>query len=157
MVQMKSALAGIPVGHAMLKSFETLAPGDSLSRAVEITLQGSQKDFPVVERGEVVGMLTQERLLTALARDGAEVLVESVHQAGVLAVDSHEMLDGSLARLGSSDCNTIPVTHNGELVGVLTLDNVGELVQIQAALTGRAKRGPGLSRGPTGRQGFWGA
>ena len=54
MVQMKSALAGIPVARAMLRRFETLSPDDPLSRVAEITLLGSQKDFPVLERGAVV-------------------------------------------------------------------------------------------------------
>lgn len=105
-VQVKSAL-GVPVGHAMLKNFETLAPGDSLSRAVRITLQGSSKDYPVLDVGEVV--------------------VASALQDNVLAVDSREMLKGSLAGLGASDPKTVLATHSGELVDVLTEDNVGEL------------------------------
>ena len=91
----------------MLKNFETLAPGDSLSRAVRITLQGSRKDYPVLDVGEVV--------------------VASALQDNVLAVDSREMLKGSLAGLGASDPKTVLATHSGELVDVLTEDNVGEL------------------------------
>ncbi len=140
MVQMKAALGGIPVARAMLRNFETLTPQDSLSRAAEITLQGSQKDFPVMDRGALVGMLTQERLLSALAHDGSGASVSSALREDVDIADSHEMLEGALARLESSDCRSAPVTHDGALVGLLTLDNVGELLQIQAALKSREKQ-----------------
>ena len=134
MVQMKSALGGIPVSEAMLRNFEALRPRDPLSRAVEITLLGSQKDFPVLDGGKLVGLLTQERLMAGLSKAGAESTVSSVLQEEIETADSHEMLEGALARIGSSGCRTAPVTHNGELVGLLTLDNVGELLRIQAAL-----------------------
>ncbi len=143
MVQMKSALGGIPVAGAMLRNFETLRPEDRLSRGVELTLSGSQKDFPVLDRGRVSGILTQERLLAALAKNGPGATVESGIDREVEAADSHEMLEGALARLEGSSSRTIPVTHDGTLVGLLTLDNVGEFLQIQAALSGRPRRGRG--------------
>src|SRR5262249_6864666 len=66
MVQMKSALGGIPVSRAMITDFHTLSPDDPLERAVEHILAGFQQDFPVVQAGRIVGMLTQSHLLTAL-------------------------------------------------------------------------------------------
>ena len=144
MVQMKSALGGIPVSQAMLSEFETLSPRDTLERAVEITLRGSQKDFPIMENGSLRGMLTQEKLMAALAGDGASALVSSAYQEDIGVADSHEMLEGVLARLGGSHCKTIPVLHHGALVGLLTLDNVGELLQIQAALESREPKSGAL-------------
>jgi len=134
MVQMRSALAGIPVEQAMLSDFETLRADDPLSRAVDITLRGSQKDFPVLSGGQVNGILTQERLLAALARDGPDAPVAGAVRDQVMVVDSHDMLEGALARLEGATASAIPVTHNGVVVGLLTMDNVGELVRIQAAV-----------------------
>jgi CBS-domain-containing membrane protein len=65
LVQMKSALGGIPVGRAMLTDFQSLATSDSLGRAVELILAGSQQDFPVIDSGCVVGVLTRGDLLAA--------------------------------------------------------------------------------------------
>ena len=142
MVQMKSALGGIPVAQAMLRTFETLRPDDPLSRAVEMTLAGSQKDFPVLlENGAVSGVLTQERLLEALSSGGTDARVSTALHENVLAADSHEMLEAALARLESSVCKTVPVVHDNVLVGLLTLDNVGELLRIQAALKGATLKG----------------
>jgi len=75
MVQMKSALAGIPVSRAMITDFRSLAPGNSLQEAIEHVLSGFQHDFPVLEQGRLVGVLTREDLLKSLAQKGPETRV----------------------------------------------------------------------------------
>ena len=145
MVQVRSAIAGIPVARAMLTEFETLLADDSLERAIELTLQTSQKDFPVVERDGLVGLLSQERMFAALERGERSARVGDVCDREVGTADSHDMLEGVLARLEGGGPSTLPVTRLGQLVGLLTLDNVGELIRIQAALSsnrsaGRAQR-----------------
>ncbi len=134
LVAMRSALAGIPVARAMLREFRVLDPGDTLAHAASLTLRGSQKDFPVVRDGAVVGVLTQRELLGALARGNAEAAVATAVEGELRVADSHEMLEGVLSRLHDGRGAAIPVTHEGELVGLLTLDNVGEFLQIEAAL-----------------------
>lgn len=53
--------------------------------------------------------------------------------------DFSEMLEPALARLQNQKCLTLPVLRNGNLAGVLTMENVGEFLMIQSALRG----GPG--------------
>lgn len=132
--QMKSALAGIPVRHAMLTDFRTLAPADTLAHAVDLVLQGSQQDFPVVEDGHVVGILTRAELIAALARLSPATPVSSVMQREFLAAAPGEMLESVFARLQECACHTMPVVEHGELVGLLTAENIGEFLMIQAAL-----------------------
>lgn len=134
MVQIKSALGGIPVQRAMLTDFRTVSPHDSLERVVELILSGWQQDFPVVESGQVIGVLTRNDLLNALAQQGVDRLVRDVMQRDFEVADATEMLESVLPRLQACACHSMPVTRGGELVGLLTMDNVGELVLIQSAL-----------------------
>jgi Zn-dependent protease/predicted transcriptional regulator len=134
MVQMKSALAGIPASRAMLTDFRTLAPNDTLSHAVDLILAGSQQDFPVASNGQVVGVLTRGNLLTGLAQRGPETLVADVMQREFEVIDSHEMLEVAFARLQTCQCQTVPVMHQGQMVGLVTQDNVGEFLMIHGAL-----------------------
>jgi Zn-dependent protease/CBS domain-containing protein len=134
MVQVKSALGGIPVSGAMLTEYQILSPRDVLQDAVDMTLSGSQKDFPVVEDERVIGVLTQADMLAALSQSGSRVSIRDVMQTEVQTADSHEMLESVLARFGECACRTLPVTYNGKLVGIVTMDNVGEFLRIQAAL-----------------------
>ena len=143
MVQMKTSLGGIPVGRAMLTDFQVLSPHDLLGHAVKLILSGSQTDFPVVEGDAVIGVLTRRDILAALSRQGEDVPVASVMRREFQTVDANEMLEPAFARLQTCDCHTIPVTSRGQLVGLLTTDNIGEFLMIQSAL--RQPRGKGQS------------
>lgn len=134
MVQMKSALGGIPIQAAMIKDFRTLAPSDSLERAVEHILAGFQQDFPVVKQERVVGVLTRNDLLKALSQRGPNGRVEEAMQRQFETADPNEMLETVFARLQACGCHSLPLVRNGQLAGILTMDNVGEFLMVQAAL-----------------------
>jgi Zn-dependent protease/CBS domain-containing protein len=133
MVQIKSALAGIPVGRAMLTDFRTIAPNDTLATAVELVLGGSQQDFPVVQHNRVDGILTRSILVKALSEHPRDTRVAEVMRRDCGTAEPGDMLESVLARLQGSDCHTLPVTYRGTLVGLLTMDNVGEFMMIQSA------------------------
>ena len=132
-VQMKSALAGIPVRRAMLTHYRTLTLESTLQDAVDLMLTGSQQDFPVVRDGIVDGLLTRGDLVAALAKDGRGAAVADVMRRRFDVAHPGDMLEAALAGLQTSGCQTLPVTHNGRLVGLVTTDNIGELVMIHAA------------------------
>jgi Zn-dependent protease/CBS domain-containing protein len=134
MAQMKSAVGGITVQQAMISDFKQLEVNDSLKRAVELTLAGSQKDFPVVSNGTLEGVLTQTDLLKALANQENHPTVASAIQRNYVSVDDLDMLESAFAKLNDCDCHTLPVMRNGKLVGLVTMDNLGEFLRIQAAM-----------------------
>jgi predicted transcriptional regulator len=144
--QMRSALGGIPVVRAMITEFHSLSPRDTLAHAVDQILSGSQQDFPVVDGGRVVGILTRHDVLMGLSQHGREVLVGDCMQQQFETVDASEMLDSAFRRLQACDCHTVPVMRQGTLLGLVTMDNVGEFVAIQAAMdTARPSRSAGGS------------
>ncbi len=134
MVQMHNSLGGIPVQQAMLTSFRTILPDDPLAKAVEHVLEGGQQDFPVVFGDHVLGMLPRESLMRALARGGIDTPVRAAMNRDFVTVDSHEMLEKALATMRAAKCRSVPVLHEGTLVGLLTMDHVGELLMIHTAL-----------------------
>lgn len=136
MVQLKSALGSIPVSRVMVTRFETLAPTDTLQRAMDHVLAGFQHDFPVVQADRVVGVLTGAALMKALAEKGREVPVAAAMTPRFETATPSEMLEGAFQRLQASACPALPVLQNDTLVGVLTLENIGEFLAIQAALRG---------------------
>jgi len=136
MTQMKAALAGVPVDRAMVTDFRSLSPSDPLGEAVKLILAGSQHDFPVEKEGKVVGVLTRNQLLKALAEGGLNMSVGEVMQRNVPIVDSSEMLEDGLTKLQECECHTLPVTRRGQLVGLVTTDNMAEFMLVQSALKG---------------------
>ncbi len=135
MVSLKSALIGIPISRAMLTNFDVLAEDDPLSKVVDYVLAGDQKDFPVVNDSQVVGILTQSELLEGLRKNGESSLVRSVMRTDFQTADSFEMLETAFARLQDCDCHTLPIIHHDQLVGMVTMDNIGEFIRIQTMLS----------------------
>lgn len=140
--QVKSSLHNATAGQAMLTDFKVLSPDDTLSHAIELTLAGSQKDFPVLVDGVMVGVLTQDDLLKGLQAQGEQYHASAWMQKDIQSADINESLEKVLARLQACHCSLISVTEDEQLVGIINLDNIMELIKIQTAIheqNGQAK------------------
>ena len=134
MTQMRTALSGLPVSTAMLREFHTIQEEEPLGRAVDLVLAGSQQDFPVLRGDAVVGVLMRQHLFAALAKGGLDQPVSSAMVTDIQIADPGEMLEMAFRRLQECRCRVMPVVQAGQLVGLLTLENVGELMSVQSAL-----------------------
>ncbi|MBP1603835.1 MAG: Peptidase, partial [Acidobacteria bacterium] len=130
----RSVLAGVPLSHAMITDFKVLEAGDPLARAVDLVLAGSQHNFPIVERGEIVGVLTREALTAALARTGPATPIADVMDRRFETAEAGEMLEPVFQRLEACRCQVLPVLRGGRLVGIMTPENVAEFVMFSRAL-----------------------
>lgn len=146
LVQMKSAMGGIPVGRAMITDFRSLLPSDTLVHAVDLILSGTQQDFPVVDREQqVVGILTRADLLKSLAKNEVNTPVSEIMQQQFAHVDPGEMLETAFLRLQECHCHTMPVTRHGQLVGLITQENLGEFLMIHAAFEKKKTLSPAVA------------
>jgi Zn-dependent protease/CBS domain-containing protein len=141
-VMVRSALAGLPVMRVMITDFLVLHPEDPLSRAVGYVLAGFQQDFPVVEGDRLVGILTRNDLAAALGRYGPETPVAEVMQQDFVTADPREMVQAAFERLQVGHCRTLPVVRNGRLVGLLTADNLADVLLLQQTLREADRPGP---------------
>jgi Zn-dependent protease/predicted transcriptional regulator len=140
MVQMRSAMDGIPVMRVMITDFQALRPDEPLARAVEQVLSGFQQDFPVVEGDRLVGILTRTDLIAGLSRHGPVGRVAEVMQRDFATADPGDMLQTALARLQECGCRTLPVVRDGRLIGLVTADNLAEVLMIQEAIQEARRR-----------------
>jgi len=131
-VQLKTVLAGIPVRRAMITDFRILAPASTLQDAVDLVLTGSQQDFPVVDQDRVTGVLSRARLVAALSQHDRATPVEVVMDRTFPTAEAAEMLEDALERLNASG-HLLPVLDRGTLVGLLTRENIGEMIMIEKA------------------------
>ncbi|HMQ94920.1 MAG TPA: site-2 protease family protein [Amaricoccus sp.] len=132
-VEAEARLAHQPAGRAMITDFQTIAPWHKLSRAIDLTLAGTQKDFPIVEDGRIAGVLTQAAILRGLRDLGPDGLVSEV-AAPVETADVSTSLAVLLENLRAKDARLVCITRGGLLAGIVDLDNITEYLRIQAAL-----------------------
>lgn len=137
MVAQRSVLAGVRVGQAMMSDFRTVDPRDTLETVALHVLAGFQQDFPVMREGQVVGVITRRDLLSAMARVGREVVVEEVMQREFVTARPDELLTDVFPRLQGCECNSMPVVADGKLLGLLSAENIGELIMFRNASSRR--------------------
>jgi Zn-dependent protease len=145
---LRQTTQNLRVRQAMMTRFRTLAPEDPIDRGANALLAGTDHDFPVVEGagrdgdardgdprdGCVVGLLTRQRLIQALSERGHDATVGEVARAQCFTADADENLDDVFQKMRGEECSTVPVTEGGRLVGLLTMENVAELMMISSAL-----------------------
>ncbi|HZW29302.1 MAG TPA: CBS domain-containing protein, partial [Isosphaeraceae bacterium] len=112
-----------------------------------------QQDFPVVEDDRLVGVLTRNDLAAALGRHGPETRVGEVMRREFVTTDPREMLQTAFSRLQEDHCRTLPVVKDGRLLGLLTADNLAEVLMIQQAL--REGHRPDMFGGSRGTRPAW--
>lgn len=131
-VETQAVLKGLKVRDAMMTRFRSLAPDDTLDRAVEELLAGSQQDFPVLVGDDVVGLLRRNDLADALTRVPRQSQVGDVMWRDFQPVDESDVLTATLEDMGEKQMGTVPVTASGRVVGLLTLENIGEWIMVNA-------------------------
>ena len=134
LVQVKSALSGMPASQAMITDFRVLAPSDTLGHAVGLTLSGFQQEFPVMEGARLVGLLTHANVLEGLAKGGASAAVRTVMSESVQTTHPDELLDVAFERLQAGGGQALVVLLRGEVVGLITPRNIGEMLTMDRAL-----------------------
>src|SRR5207253_1957902 len=93
-----------------------------------------QQDFPVVEQGEMVGILTRRKLLETLSEAGRDPYVCEVMETSPPAVRPTDPLDQVLEEMMADGHSVVPVHDAGGLCGLLTAENAGEFVMVRTAL-----------------------
>jgi CBS domain-containing protein len=140
-VQSRASLEGLPVQAAMLTDFHRLGVSDPLKRAADLLMAGSQQDFPVVDGEETIGVLTRDDLIRGIQNGGIERRVGEVVPPNGDHTEAGEPLEVAIARMRANGRSALPVLREGRLVGLLTLENVGDLLLVRGALERHVGRG----------------
>jgi CBS domain-containing protein len=142
LVEVQSALGSLRVRDAMISRFRSLAAQDTLARAVEELLAGSQQDFPVVENDRAVGILRRNDLVKALAQNRGDTPVSEFMCRDCESVEDSTSLTRAFEAMQAKKCGTIAVTRGERVIGLLTLENISEMIMINSALEKRGQTGP---------------
>jgi stage IV sporulation protein FB len=135
-VEEEEALNRLTVKDAMMTQFVALRDTDSLHTAVNALLAGSQQDFPITDaEGQLLGMLCRSKMPQALRDAGVHAPLATVLEPCTLVLSQDQELATVLAKMKQLGMTTLPVSSEAKpLVGLLTLENVYELLLIRSTL-----------------------
>jgi Zn-dependent protease/CBS domain-containing protein len=132
--EVRDVFGAMTVGQATTRQVQTLSASDTIAKAVDLTLTTFQSDFPVLDLGRVVGLLTQADVLRALHTQGDQVRVGQVMQTGLPAATADEPLSTVQQRMVTKRTHTVVVlAADHSLIGLLTAADINEAYLLQAA------------------------
>ncbi len=130
MVRQRETMRGVSVKDVMgtKRRTETITPYHNFGQVMDAVIHGYQEDFPVVEEdGRVVGILTRREIMSAAHSPDKFSTVRDLMRTEFPTVSPEADLfkDGNRI-LQESGLRAIPVMENGDLVGMLTTDDIGQ-------------------------------
>ena len=126
-------LSDLHVSQAVITTCQALAPEDTLESVLEHTMRGHPACFGVVEGGKLVGLLGQEDVTAALEAHGHSVRVRDVMQREFPSVSSSDSLAKAWQLMATSARRALPVIQDGQWLGMVTAQQIGQIYAFVAA------------------------
>jgi Zn-dependent protease/CBS domain-containing protein len=130
LVRQREQMRGLTVSDVMGTKgrTETVTPYHNFGQILDSVIHGYQEDFPVLdEEGNLVGIITRNEIMAAAhspdryatVRDLMKTEFPTISPDADLFTEGHRVLQESGLR-------ALPVVQDGNLVGMLTIDDVGQ-------------------------------
>jgi Zn-dependent protease/CBS domain-containing protein len=130
MVRQRELMRGLLVSDVMgtRPRLETVTPYHTFGQVLDSIIHGYQEDFPVVdEDGRLVGMITRNEIMAAAHSPERYSSVRDLMKTEFPTISPEADLFTDGARiLQESGLRALPVVKAGELVGMLTMDDIGQ-------------------------------
>jgi stage IV sporulation protein FB len=141
-VELGEATRNASVSRAAITSFRTLDSQSTVQTAVDALLATSQTEFPVVDESKQLrGVLTRDGIIQALASGGPTTPVSEVMITDVAVVNRRAPLADAVSQLRSGAHSLVGVVDDGgHVIGIITLENLGEYMLIDRAMRERKDR-----------------
>jgi len=119
----QSVVDTVTMRDVMLTDFSTLAPSDTLEDALYKAIHSLQDEFPVVRGASLVGIVSRQGILEALRSDG-NGYVQSVMSRTFQVAQPSDSLGSMIRRMAGGRMSLVPVTEDGRIIGIVTLQNL---------------------------------
>jgi Zn-dependent protease/predicted transcriptional regulator len=131
----KDILHDVSVARVMRSNPTTVPSNITISKLVyDYLMQTGEDAFPVVDNGQLVGMVSVEEV-RAIPRDAWETqtvmdVMKPIHELDVATPD--EDAAAALEQLMKRDMRQLPVVRDGRLAGVIRLRDIFKWLQLQS-------------------------
>ncbi len=122
---------------AIWKSTGSVKPGDAVIDIAENLVRNNVRAMPVVEDGEVVGIISQQDLTSAMCEipELSGVAAKGLIRSPVLSMDINEKVTFARRLMLDKGISHVPVVEYGRFVGVVTAKDIVNTFIVPASRT----------------------
>jgi len=129
-VEVSETIKNYFVHDILTREFVFISKDTPLSKALELIFHTHQEDFPVVEDGHLVGMLTRREVIQGLHERSKDTHAEVIMRTDIPPVSVKTNLDIVRKLMQKHNAGAIPVERNGKVVGVVTQGDINKVYMI---------------------------
>jgi Zn-dependent protease/CBS domain-containing protein len=143
LVAIRAMSRDVPVAAAMMTQIASLAPEAHIDAAVDTLMRTSQSEFPVVDAGVLVGVLSRADLIRALKQLGPDARIADAMTKDIPTVGHRACLEEAIRLLQEKRAPAVGVVDaGGKLAGLITTETIGEMLMVREALPAGRSAGP---------------
>lgn len=132
--EMNDALKDVKAMNLMISKFAFIHPDSTLRNAASHFLNSNEKTFLVMEKGEVVGILSHKDIIDGLHRGKETQKIRDFMQTDFFWLEHEEALADKFFLLQQHRQSLFPVRKNGKLTGVVSSDDLTKWIQTRPYL-----------------------
>ena len=150
-VEVHRVLGDLRVKHVVNTGVHTVRRDQTLGELAARLFHTYQEDFPVLTgRGEVEGIVTRDRLIAELGRNGPDYPAGSIMRTDFPVIGLEDTVNEALDRMRMGGFKAIPIVEDRRLAGMLSVEDIGEVYSLLSAgghaLAARVREAPPASR-----------
>lgn len=134
-VDVKETLKKFRVRDILPPDFITLETGTSLAKVLEMVFHSHQEDFPVVGGGRLVGFIARQDIMIGIHNFGMNKTVNDIMQKTFPRIKDTDSLLKAQAVMGEQGLRALPVMKGDEVIGVVTLEDIGRVYTMMSQRT----------------------
>ncbi len=123
-VDLRLRLRRFSVKDVLPDKFFSVSALTPLAEVLRLTLHSHQDDFPVVDDGRVVGLLTRADIILAIHQSGMQKLVKDIMRKDFPTLQVGDSLIKAHRLMEQWQMKAIPVLKREEVVGVVSLEDI---------------------------------
>jgi Zn-dependent protease/CBS domain-containing protein len=139
-IKIRAALRNVRAEDAYNREALVLGAGQPVNHVVDIMMTSPQSDFAVQVGSQLVGVVTRDRVVTALKENKLDVPIGNIMDRDVLRVAPDHSLYEVRQEMAQANKTVAAVFDGATYLGLITLADISEAFLILAASPDRSRR-----------------
>ncbi|MDD5136649.1 MAG: site-2 protease family protein [Candidatus Omnitrophica bacterium] len=134
-VDVKETLKKFRVRDILPRDFITVTGSTTLAKILELIFHSHQEDFPIVEGKGLVGFATRQDIMEGMHRFGTTKTVRDVMRHSFPKVKDTDSLVKVQTIMHENGMRALPVMKGAEVIGVVTIEDIGRVYAMASQRT----------------------